>query len=1248
MANSTSEKAESDLWELLMDQETEKIKVKKNPEHGRTTIWKKLEIQNTVSLRTVVSIWVTVHHQKRIHGMIVEGSKFSEFEESSVDKSCLIYCRVSNHVRPLDLEDVMEHWTAQGLLESETKPPIEQTFKEITKFICTDSRLKEIEEANIAQRKVVNTIHSELYDMAAIPESFFDSRRELQVLSIWHPGISSIPLSLFKLKGLRVLSLHKSTGISALPPLIKELKNLQTLDLSCTTIKDLPKEMGELNSLKILILRDSLLKQIPIEISNLSLLSELDLFQSYIKWSNHSETNARLEDIARLERLRSLQIMVEDFECVSHEFIEKLKCLQRFHIVVCPSYSGWISKYLKEFSEKKYGKLMAFLCCDCKSMDGFSVLNDLDGLVISRCNNLSSVVAFIAAQKTLKFLRIEDGSGLKEMIGSGTERNPLESLENLCLVRLPLLKGELELGESLKFLRITECPLLTVLQNSLSKNKSLEEIHIGNTNGIEILESSLVRLEKVIIHNMPCLKRIETFSNLRVFQLWRCFELKDLLSGLLKAKRLEQLTICDLSGIEKLIDKGAMNEYIMHPNMVCLELLRLSDLTGVWEGELGVGELGNLRQLSVSDCPKVNSLLNAGFGRLKALEAIRITRCDGLEAIIGDEVRDADAIALKRLDLTELPNLRAIFSANTGMGFIEDLQVLCLKHCSKLKAILPSGFHGLSKLEHIYAGECQSLVKIIDGNVPANALPSFRKFLLENLPSLRAIWEGELGDGALRNLECLQVKNCPELDNLLPSSLHKLEKLEVIHIDNSDKMENIMGETTVGSFALPHLSYLFLSNIGKMNTIWRWGLGFEALGRLEQITVGKCPNLELLWNGEISTGALKSFKSLRLYKCPKIEVLLPSSLDRLERLQNISVEDCDKLEKIIEGSQMEKVGALQNMRSMDLRKLPRLRVLWEGELGFGALREMKSMTIRECPLLDSLPCGLNELPNLELLSIKDCESIDNIVGEVGYESPKFPNLVDLYLQDLANLKVIWHGEMGIGDFQWLECLILRGLNGLKHLPPGLNKLTKLKQLLVCRCGELQKFMGGELAEENSLPNLEHLDIADQPNMTTIWEDLGAGSLRKLKRLAIQNCPRLEALPLGLMKLESLEKLLIKECNSVVTVTPNEAVEGATLPNLVELRLEELPNLEKVWSGSTALPKLKYATITGCPKLKKFANFNIGLSLESLRGSKDWWEGLELEEDEKLKLQQCFSPWPMEGEVKRSPRFHRRLIRRSWQ
>ncbi|KAI7999718.1 Disease resistance protein [Camellia lanceoleosa] len=240
-----------------------------------------------------------------------------------------------------------------------------------------------------------------------------------------------------------------------------------------------------------------------------------------------------------------------------------------------------------------------------------------------------------------------------------------------------------------------------------------------------------------------------------------------------------------------------------------------------------------------------------------------------------------------------------------------------------------------------------------------------------------------------------------------------------------------------------------------------WGISSQAQPRDLQLLFN-LEELELYWldsfKGICAASALTTsswvcfpkLRTLRVWICPSLStVLLPFNLlQRLQHLENLSVEDCEKLEQVFDfGSEGEGMKHILNCSSRQHVQLCNLR----------------SMKVFSCGKLKYVfqPSIAQALHQLEQLWVVDCEEMEEIVAAKQNEGQQeeeervdykmvFKSLRTLYLERLPNLSGFCTG----GDdfpFEWpsLERLVLIRCPKMKTFAATTSGGTpKLKEVVV--------------------------------------------------------------------------------------------------------------------------------------------------------------------------------------------------------
>ncbi|GLT90456.1 hypothetical protein SLE2022_083880 [Rubroshorea leprosula] len=338
----------------------------------------------------------------------------------------------------------------------------------------------------------------------------------------------------------------------------------------------------------------------------------------------------------------------------------------------------------------------------------------------------------------------------------------------------------------------------------------------------------------------------------------------------------------------------------------------------------------------------------------------------------------------------------------------------------------------------------------------------------------------------------------------------------------------------------------------------------------------------------ISLHIFSNLKQLTVCDCSELKKLFPCELLQGQGLQNlelIEVKGCEGMEEIIgweeeeEGNQTTTpiLTTLPKLRKSELRFLRELKRICP-ERAPHIFSNLKELRVCDCSKLKKLfPCELLQgqgLQNLELIEVKGCEGMEEIMGwEEEEEGNQTTTPILITLPKLRKLE-------------------LRFLRELKRICPerAPHIFSNLKELRVCDCSKLKKLFPCELLQGQGLQNLELIEVKDCEGMEEIigWEEEEEGN-------------------------QTTTPILI------------------TLPKLRKLELRFLPELKRICleRGVMVCESLNSIRISSCPKVKRIplclGRENAQPSLPAVKyifiyNPKEWWESLEWENpDDKIVL-----------------------------
>ncbi|KAF6143631.1 hypothetical protein GIB67_012430 [Kingdonia uniflora] len=428
-----------------------------------------------------------------------------------------------------------------------------------------------------------------------------------------------------------------------------------------------------------------------------------------------------------------------------------------------------------------------------------------------------------------------------------------------------------------------ECSQLVTL--SLASNRSLEKIPDGFFEGMKRLAT--LDLSNIGISSLP--RSLSCLENcLRSLYLDRCWSLKDV-SLIGNLKKLEILRISILPEEIRGLTNLKMLDLLDIWNLKCIPsnvISRLSSLEELymrqsfrkWEIE-GTGDNASLAE--VASLTNLSSLyLDVDNAKWLSTD---IGPCHHWEKLEKFNIRVGYFSAPKSERYVALRTRSDSFPVaawvNVLMGRTYDLR---LERCDGLKNVFqlnPKGsFYNLKSLTFGDSREVEYVVNV-EEQVPQTMFPNLEILNLAILPKLKIIWNGPHVERSFEKLKVLQINNCDELVNVLPSLLWtKLQNLEEIEIYNCPKLEKVFNSDGFdeGPASIFKLRSIKLYGLDSLTAIWKGAVPLIRLENLKVLHVGKCPSL----------------RSRHLF--PSV-----AFAQRFQQLEDLTVTGCNSLIKLI-------------------------------------------------------------------------------------------------------------------------------------------------------------------------------------------------------------------------------------------------------------------------------------------------------------------------------------------------------------
>ncbi|KAL4379488.1 hypothetical protein GQ457_02G040490 [Hibiscus cannabinus] len=843
------------------------------------------------------------------------------------------------------------------------------------------------------------------------------------------------------------------------------------------------------------------------------------------------------------------------------------------------------------------------------------------------------------------------------------KRLPVEDAtwENTKDLKDKFLNLHLEDKVSVQGVAFQELEILTVADCVSLEEVFQLHVHASKNNVVssQLREVNLIRLPKLkhVWNKDP--NGSVSFEDVRKVVVRKCWSLKTIFPFSI-AKRLlqlERLTVenCGVEQIVSKIDGGVEHEIQFEFNQLSvLELWNLPNLICFYPGTHKT-LWPALKKLRAYRCGKIKI-----FGHVQSrsqspepiliieqvIPQLELVSFDvGDIAMINDHQFDADMFCnIRHLDIS--------FNANET----NDFPVCFLKRFYNLKRfeVGPCHFKESSPSEGD-AGEEKDM---------NTTLPRIKKLRLDSVSNTRLLWTQEgrmsasleslqvwqchslinLGSyfSTLQNLTTLDVWNCKEMTELITScKAQSLVCLVTMKIRECGMMREVVasqGDETTEEIVFKKLKCLELDCLVSLKSFCSVNHTFR-FPFLEQVILSQCPRMNNFCQGVLSTPKLNKvrltktdfkghwagdlnvtvdqlykeqvgYRDLKHLKLSEFSELVdvwsrnPQEMLDLKSVKFLEVCDLDNLRCIFNLSVAVSLGRLQQLEIKRCNHLEQVikeedldTVAGEAKITYGN----KIITI--FPLLRSVHCVGVVFEHDKLLPGKNGEDEAIICDDTFFsEKVAFPNLQELKVSLLTNVKRIWYNQLRADSFSKLKKLTVECCDALLNIFPylELQEFQSLEILTIIDCASLEQVFQLQVYGSDIISSqLREVNLIFLPKLKHVWNKDPNGSLSfgNLRKAFVWECWSLKTLfPFSIAKdLLQLESLIVENCGVEQIVSKNfEGVEQEIrfeFNQLSFVRLSNLPKLECFFPGThrTVLPVLKRLSTYCCEKTEIFGH-----------------------------------------------------------
>ncbi|PRQ37014.1 putative P-loop containing nucleoside triphosphate hydrolase, leucine-rich repeat domain, L [Rosa chinensis] len=754
----------------------------------------------------------------------------------------------------------------------------------------------------------------------------------------------------------------------------------------------------------------------------------------------------------------------------------------------------------------------------CNIFEKMEKLKVLDLTKLSFLPSLPPSLEFLKSLKTLCLDHCKLGD--LSLVGQ------LGSLEFLSFKGSNFKQLPKEIGQltCLRLLDLSGCSQLELIPpNVLSSLTRLEDLRMGNSfnqweaEGVISTERSNASLEELKhLHQLIALQlhipddvilpvdlfttKLETFQ-ICIGSAWKWADVDETLNALklkfttsneldqglkMLLKRTEDLYLEDMEGVNHSILYELVTEGFQQ--LKHLHVQNNTDFAYIINGKVG---FPNLTWLEVTGLNDLRFLFSSSTARsLLQLKRLQISGCQIMEAIVSieefNEIAEKLFCQLQDLELKDLPKLTKFCSrkytefSNPSSGRLQ------LEDCIKRNTIG-------DEIEEINStGNLDVVIQhfLFDNKIE---FPNLKKLSIDGLAKLTTVWNNQLSLESSKNLEGIKIVSCDSLKSIFPASVARsLLQLRSVEVQNCGVEQIVSKEDDVQTtpmFVFSKLTYVQFQDLPRLRSFYP-GLHSSKWPSLVTLLVYDCTKVQIFADvrrelNNLCTPNKQSLFLLEKDSFPNLETL---GLDVMENWDSLPLYLFRKLKYLCS-------YAYTNSSLNSLEKLlglEKVNVSSNGEIhavGDGTLPHLRQLYL----------CGMRKLMNL---------GEDNFGPACSY----FPNLETLTLEDCDSLKNLRSSAISFKNITTLQVSRCKGLKYLISfsMAKSLMQLTKLE---VQDCEEMIEILGSnendDSENEVEFRMLKHLDLSALPSLRGFCSTTRIVKFPAMENLSMSSCTQLE-------------------------------------------------------------------------------------------------------------------------------------------
>ncbi|KAG4384351.1 hypothetical protein AAZX31_13G243400 [Glycine max] len=601
-----------------------------------------------------------------------------------------------------------------------------------------------------------------------------------------------------------------------------------------------------------------------------------------------------------------------------------------------------------------------------------------------------------------------------------------------------------------------------------------------------------------------------------------------------------------------------------------LEILQLGS-SSIEELPKEIGHLTHLRLLNLATCSKLRVIPANLISSLTCLEELYMGSCPIEWEVEGRKSESNNASLGELWNLNQLTTLE-ISNQDTSV-LLKDLEFL-----EKLERYYISVGYMWVRLRSGGDHETSRILKLTDSLWTNISLTTVEDLSFANLKDVKDVYQ--LNDGF------------PLLKHL-----HIQESDELLHIINSTEMSTPYS-------AFPNLETLVLFNLSNMKEICYGPVPAHSFEKLQVITVVDCDEMKNLLLYSLLKN-LSQLREMQITRCKNMKEIIAVENQEDEKevseivfceLHSVKLRQLPMLLSFCLPLTVEKdnqpipLQALFNkkvvmpkLETLELRYINTCKI-WDDILPVDScIQNLTSLSVYSCHRLTSLFSSsvTRALVRLERLVIVNCSMLKDIFVQEE-EEVGLPNLEELVIKSMCDLKSIWPNQLAPNSFSKLKRIIFEDCEGFDYVFP-ISVAKKLRQL---QSLDMKRCVIKNIVEES-----------DSSDMTNIY----------LAQLSVDSCDNMNTIVQPSVLFQNLDELVVSDCHGVVNIiTPSRA---ESLPKLRILSIGSCNKLEEIYGSKNEndaplreiyFMKLEGLLLVGLPRLTSFCRGNYNFYFQSLR------------------------------------------------